>query len=112
MPLSGSDYPFADVDLPWLPDSIQAWLHDLTYNEVHAAGLGLVGFLVGAAIHLGFRAEAGAFTVAVVTLAFGLRKAPNDAPIAQRLIRHEPWYFLTVYIVTAAISAWTLPVVL
>lgn len=112
MPLKGSDYPFKDVDVPFAPDSIEAWVHDLTYNEVHAAGLGLLGLFAGAGLHLGFKGTVGAFTVMVVAIAFGLRKAPDDAPAARRVIRREPWYFTTVYIVTAAISAWTAPLIL
>ena len=77
-------------------------MKDLTYNEIHSALLGLVGVLAGVGFQAGYREVVVGFTVLVVTIAFGLRRLSGErVPIARRLIRREPWYFLTVYVATA-----------
>lgn len=77
-------------------------LRDLTYNEAHSALLGLVGVLAGVGYQAGFRQVTAGFTVVVVLVAFGLRRMRGDRiPVARRVIRREPWYFLTVYVLTA-----------
>lgn len=102
MALDADDYPFKDVSLGFLPDSIEAWVHDLTYKEVHSAGLGLVGLPLGFAYLTGFKMEAGMLTLAIVGVVFGLRKAPKDPPAALRVIVDEPWYFLTILVLALA----------
>lgn len=104
-PLTGSDYPFRDLSFSWLPDSLEGWLHDLTYNEIHAAGLGLVGIFVGVGWMAGFTMEAMTFTLFVIGMAFGMKKLPDDKPIAGQVVRREPWYFTTIYVLSALVGA-------
>ena len=91
-PLDATDYVVQDPP-GWLPDPVQRWLADLTYREWHAIWLGVVGFPLGLAYAAG-RQEALPIAVALVAITFGLRKAPDDAPVASRIIHKEPWYFL------------------
>lgn len=109
--LSGDDLVWGGSPPEWLPGPLQRVGGDLTYDEAHAMLLGLVGVLAGAGWFFGWQGAVQAFTVAVVTLAFGLRAAPDDLPIAGRLVRREPWYFLVVYIGSIAASYWALVVV-
>lgn len=106
--LKGDDYVWGGDAPEWLPTPLRRVAGDLTYDEAHAMLLGLVGVLAGAGWYFGWHSAVQTFTVAVVTLAFGLRAAPNDLPIAGRLVRREPWYFTTVYIATVAASYWSL----
>lgn len=77
-------------------------LRDLTYNEAHSALLGLVGAPAGVAFQAGFREVAVGFGLTVVLIAFGLRRMSGETvPVAQRVIRREPWYFMTVFVVSA-----------
>jgi hypothetical protein len=108
----GDDYPYEDIDGEWLPGPVQVWVRDLTYNEIHAMELGFVGFMAGAGLRAGFTEAVAAFTIAVAGLAFGLRKAPDDAPVAQRVIKREPYYFLVVYVLSVALVLLAPPVVL
>lgn len=103
-PLRGSDYVF-DEPPQWLPRPLQKVAMDLTYDEAHAAELGLVGLPLGIALAIGHSTLAIGTFVALVTLAFGLRAAPNDLPVAGRLVRKEPWYFLIVAVVTMTLAA-------
>lgn len=74
-------------------------LADVTYNEAHSALLGLVGVLAGAGFRAGYPEEVVGFTVLAVCIAFGCRRLEGDhVPIARRVVRREPWYFLTVYV--------------
>lgn len=87
-------------------------VREVTYTEVHSALLGLVGILAGAGFRLGFVQAVGGFTVCVVTVAFGLRRLSADSiPVAVRVVRREPWYFLVVYVTTAAGTALAWPLV-
>lgn len=87
-------------------------VREVTVTEAHSALLGLVGVLAGAGFRLGFVQAVGGFTVCVVTIAFGLRKLSGDRiPVAVRVVRREPWYFLVVYVATAAGSALAWPLV-
>lgn len=106
--LSGDDYVWGGDPPEWLPTPLRRVAGDLTYDEAHAALLGLVGFLAGAGWYMGLTGIVGTITAAAITLALGLRAAPNNLPIAGRLVRREPWYFTTVYVASAAISYWTL----
>lgn len=85
-------------------------LADLTYNEAHAALLGLVGILAGVGFRAGFREIAALFTACVVLVAFGLKRLSGErSKIGARVVRREPWYFLTVYVVTAVAAALAYP---
>lgn len=110
--LSGDDLVWGGSPPEWLPTPLRRVAGDLTYAEAHAMLLGLVGTLAGAGWFFGWRSAAQAFTVAVTTLAFGLRAAPNDLPIAGRLVRREPWYFFVVYIASLTAAYWLLVVIL
>lgn len=84
----------------------------VTFNEAHSMLLGLVGVLAGVGFRLGYEMEVAAFTFAVVLVAFGMRRASGEnVPAAQRVIRREPWYFLTVYIATAVAAGLAWPMV-
>lgn len=77
-------------------------LRGVTYNEAHSALLGLVGVFVGIGFHVGYRKEAAGFTLLAVCAAFGCRwLSGEDVPVARRVLRREPWYFLSVFVVTA-----------
>lgn len=77
----------------------------VTYTEAHSAELGAIGLFAGIGWMTGFRPEVIAFTVPAFTLAVGLRAAPASMPIAGKVIRREPWYFIVSYIVTALLGA-------
>jgi hypothetical protein len=104
-PLHGDDYVFDRTDVESLPGFVRRVALDLTYDEAHAAELGAVGLLLGAALSLGHDRLALGTLVALITVAFGLRAAPNSAPVARRIVRKEPWYFTTVLLVTTALGA-------
>lgn len=109
--LDGEDY-VIEAAPSWVPTFLAAVLEDLTYNEVHAAELGLAGFLAGFGVHLGYSQEVGALSLALVGTAFGLRRLPETGQVSGRVIRREPWYFLVVYVATAALAMWTAPIIL
>lgn len=128
-PLKGSDYLFdEDAALWWARGPIEDWAKDLTYDEVHAMELGLVGVLAGAGWWLGFHTYALGVSGVLVALAFGLKRIPAaDGPpleqadgvlrqlvksVAGKVVRREPWYFTTVYLVTATVTAGVLEVLL
>lgn len=100
-----ADDPVIENPPDWLPGPVYRWLADLTYREWHAALLGLLGVFVGAAWTAGFRPEAVGVTVATVGIAFGLRALPDNAPVAGRVIRREPWYFTVPFVATAVLAA-------
>lgn len=103
--LHGDDYVFDREDVQALPGFARRVALDLTYDEAHAAELGAIGFVLGAGLSLGFTELAVGTLIALVTVAFGLRAAPEDIPLAQRIVRREPWYFTTVLLVTTALGA-------
>jgi hypothetical protein len=81
-------------------------LKDLTYNEAHSALLGLVGILAGVGYREGFREVVAGFTVVAVLVAFGLRRMDGDRlATARRIVRREPWYFLTIYVLSSVGAA-------
>lgn len=87
-------------------------LRGVTYNEVHSALLGLVGILAGIGFRAGHQGEVAGFTVVAVCVAFGCRRlSGRDIPVARRVVRREPWYFLTVYVATAVVAGLLYPVV-
>jgi len=96
--LSKSDYVFEEPPA-WAVGPLEAVAMDFTYDEAHAMLLGLTGVLVGLAWHVRLRVEATTLLIALVGIAFGLKRLPNDAPIAGRVVRREPWYFTTVLVV-------------
>lgn len=110
--LKGKDYVFGDTLPEWLPAVLRRPLGDLTYNEVHAMELGLVGLVIGATWAVGYPKEATVISFLLVGTAFGLRKMPEDKPVAARVVRREPWYFTTVYVLTAVLSAYGATVIL
>lgn len=98
-PLKGTDYVYEEPPW-WAVGPLERVSTDLTYDEAHAALLGLVGVLVGLAWTVGLRVEASTLLIALVGIAFGLKRLPNNAPVAGRVVRREPWYFSTVLVVT------------
>lgn len=101
MGLKGSDYAFRGSVPEWLPVFLRRWARDLTYDEVHAMELGLLGIVAGAAWWAGLHEAVATLSLTLVAAAFGLRKLPDKLPVARRVVRREPWYFTTVYLVTA-----------
>lgn len=74
----------------------------LTYEELHAAVLGLVGAVAGVAFRLGQVEAATGFSFLVLTVAWGLKEAPDGGyPVAARVTRREPWYFTFLYVASA-----------
>lgn len=110
-PLKADDYVLRGAVPEWLPGPLRRVARDFTYDEAHAMLLGLVGLPAGTGWYYGHTDPVGAFTVAVITLALGLRAAPNDLPVAGRLVQYEPWYFTTMYVASAAFAYWTFVVV-
>lgn len=106
--LKGTDYIFEEPPA-WAVGPLRPWAMDLTYNEVHAMELGLVGLLAGAGWWMGYHEAVATFTVAVIGIAFGLKRLPNVS-VASRVLRKEPWYFSTVFIVSALLSVGILEV--
>ena len=86
-------------------------LRHLTYDEVHATQLGLVGLPIGAAMVHEETELAIWFTVALMGIVFGVSKLNNyDSNAAVGVISQEPWYFTTSYfffVGAGAISAQT-----
>jgi len=89
----------------------------LTYDEAHAALLGLVGLFAGVGYRDGYTEVVVGFTVVSFLVAFGyyrlvaavLRRRGYDVPEsieskAAGTMRREAWYFSTVYVVTAAVG--------
>lgn len=84
----------------------------LTYDEWHAALLGLVGVVAGAAVYGGEWGGAISLSVLLVGFAWGLRKMPESKHrLAARVVRREPWYFTAVYIASAVATFAALVVV-
>ena len=103
-PLRGDDYVF-DEPPRWLPGPLRKVAGDLIYDEMHALELGLVGIPLGIALALGYSTLAIGTLIALVGIAFGLKKAPNDLPVAGRVVRREPWYFLLVLVTSSTFAA-------
>lgn len=112
-PLKGKDYVLTEDSLPsWVPGPIRRTALDLTYDEVHAAKLGLVGVVAGGTWSAGLQKEAAVLSFMLVGLAFGLKKMPDSKPVAGRVIRREPWYFTTVYVLATLLSVGAIEVLL
>ena len=87
--------------------------HPITINEVHAAQLGLVGFMLGVAYGAGLEAPAAGLGALLVGYAiFGspvFSSLSHDAPeyktIGMKTIRHEPWWFVVPFLVSFVIGA-------
>lgn len=107
--LKGEDYVF-ETPPWWAVGPLKRVLMDLTYNEVHAMELGLVGVLAGVGWWYGLHEMVAVFTVGAIGIAFGLRRLPESKPIAARVIRMEPWYFSLVYVVSAVLASGVLEV--
>lgn len=119
MPLKGTDYVFSTPP-NWLPGPLQRVAADLTYNEAHAMLLGLVGLFAGVGWVAGHTSIVATFTLVTFSIAFGVDKrvlhrlgkpgvrAANRAMRnrhTRRILGLNPWYYSTVYIVTAVIGA-------
>lgn len=102
-PLGKSDYVFEQPPA-WAVGPLEAVAMDLTYDEAHAALLGLVGVLVALTWSVVLRVEASTLLIALVGIAFGLKRLPNNKPVAGRVIRREPWYFSTVLVVSLMLT--------
>jgi hypothetical protein len=75
----------------------------MTYNESHAALIGLTGLLAGYGFFAGFRELAAGYIACSIAIAFGLRKTPGDKlTIAAATVRHEHWWY------TTSLVFWTL----
>ncbi|AGM11798.1 hypothetical protein M201_gp24 [Haloarcula californiae tailed virus 2] len=95
-----------DYLLPWFPGG------GLTYDEWHAALLGLAGVLAGAAAWGGEWGGAISLSVLLVSFAWGLRAMPESQNrLAARVVRREPWYFTGVYVASAVAAYAALVVV-
>lgn len=81
----------------------------LTYDEIHAFQLGLVGLPVGAAFVLDAAEIALWFTIALMGIVFGVShlEETNGARQATGVIAEEPWYFLSGYFLFIAVGAWS-----
>ena len=102
-PLAGKDYVFEEPPW-WAVGPLEAVAMDLIYDEAHAMLLGLVGIPLALAWRAGLGMEVAGLTVTLVAVAFGLRAAPNSAPVARRIVRKEPWYFTTVLVAALVLS--------
>lgn len=87
--------------------------HPVSYNEIHAAQYGLIGVFVGAWFGLTGSVEAVYVAFAAIATAIGLRGLPDDKcpTFALKTIRHEPHYFVTVFVAVFAAGAYAPDVV-
>lgn len=108
--LKGTDYVYEEPPW-WAVGPLKAVSMDLIYDEAHAALLGLVGIPLALAWTAGLTTEAAVITLTLVAVAFGLRKAPDTAPVARRVLRKEPWYFTTVLVATLVLTLGVVEVV-
>lgn len=82
---------------------VPIWRH-LTYDEAHAAELGLVGALAAFAFVEGSAyVQAVVIGAAALTFKVALFDLPNQSP-AGRLLGSESWYFVTVFVVSALVT--------
>lgn len=109
-----------DADSPELsqPDSARSRLragdvalirifdHPVTVNETHAALLGTSGFVVGS-----FHDSMFASVASIILILYALFGHPRFESLAHdateygigiRTVRHEPWWFLSSYVLTFA----------
>lgn len=112
----GSDSGLTGDDQP----TIRGWWEDLTYDEVHSMELGLLGIFAAVAIHLGYIDVAVYGSILLIAIAFGVcqsiirRVLPGElrerckseckTAVARKIIRAEPWYFTTVFIVSSVVT--------
>lgn len=100
MGLKGSDYALRGSVPQWLPLSVRRWARDLTYNEVHAMALGLLGLPLALAwTTAGAVGELAVSLVGVLLAGIVLLRLPREQGMAARLLSREPWYFATVFVV-------------
>lgn len=112
--LKGSDHPFRDS---WwvehLPAALRRVASDLTYDEVHAMELGLLGipmtvyWLFGGAF-----ADIVIGVGALILLAVAMFKLPRESGVFSELLSRETWYFLLVFVASSAMTFVTLLYVL
>ena len=78
----------------------------LTYDEWHAAVMGLVGAVAGVAVYARMWGAVIGFSTLTIGTAWGLRALPESThKICARVVRREPWYFTAVYVLSAAVAA-------
>jgi len=103
------------------PNFLNNFLHGLTYDEAHAALLGLVGFVAGAGVVAGYTATVAIFTIIVIAWVFGLVPIANKilpwdisevGGKSKKIIIKEPWYFFVVYAVTLNLTIIFAPIFL
>lgn len=103
--LSESKYVFDHTDIPQnYPNFIKRLALGLTYTEMHAAQIGLIGWPVGMAFAVGQTETALGVSLAAVSIAFGLRVVETPTA-AQEIVKKEPWYFLVVYSLCGLLGA-------
>ncbi len=84
----------------------------LTYDEWHAALMGLVGLVAGAGAWAGEWGGVIGFSALTIGTAWGLRSLPESTHrLAARVVRREPWYFTAVYAASAVAAFAALVVV-
>lgn len=72
----------------------------ITYAELHAWILGVIGFPAGLGFVSGFPEFSIGLTATAIAIAFGLKAVPktNGSAKAMAAIVEEPWYFTASYI--------------
>lgn len=104
MGLKGSDYVFSGEVPRWLPGPLARVVRDLTYNEVHAMLLGLIGLPLGVAwTTAGVVGRLGVVAVGVLLAVIALVRIP-DRTIAAKLVARETWYFSGVFVLSGALG--------
>lgn len=74
-------------------------LGTLTFAELHAGMIGLIGILPGLAWLAGFQREAFLASLLILGLAYLLRLLPGSrSASAARVTGKEPWYFTVIYL--------------
>lgn len=103
--LRGSDRPFKNLSVWWLPFFVEAVLHDLTFDEIHAIWLGLIGFPTGYVYATGgVPGQVAAIGGTVVLLSIAMFRLPHEAGISSRLLSNETWYFSIPYFCLASVG--------
>ena len=86
--------------------------HGVTINEIHAFQMGTIGLFVGLLYQTHFQDVAVFFSLLMLGYAIigrpAFRSLEHDHPeyvtMGMKTIRHEPWWFITPYIITFLIG--------